>query len=247
MASLVEVFLARVIHIDAVQRHRPASLDAATAAFFDTGRRLGVWGDYLWPLDHPEESAAFTLIADGGGSLVLAPGLQSAWDAAVDGFRAFVAELRSGAWSATGMPAGGGPRGPLDPADWAGPGLLLDVRNGDLLEWRDGRRTVRWRAIAVAQGATTNHNKPALGQIDWDDWWQHEVDRRDRNTLPFEKLYLRQAPEMIQDRYGVKSVSEELRRLKVALYRGDLERPKSTKRRKRAKHSKTKSLKRSKR
>jgi hypothetical protein len=204
MTSLVEAFLARVIHIDAVQRHRPAVLSEAAAAFFDTGRRLGAWPDYFWPLNHPEELSAFVLIAGDNVPPPLAPELQPAWDAAADGVRTFVAELRSGAWSATGMPAGGGPRGSLDPADWAGPGLLLDVRNGDLLEWRDGRRTVRWHAIAVALELRKATGK--LGRVDWDELWKFDCDRRRLGTLPAKKAYLREAEALIKIRYGVASV-----------------------------------------
>jgi hypothetical protein len=66
-----------------------------------------------------------------------------------------------------------------------------------------------------------------LGRIDWNDWWEHEKARRQQNQLPNDKSYPREAEPLIKERYGVNLVPEtELRRIKAALYRGDLERPK---------------------
>ena len=53
------------------------------------------------------------------------------------------------------------------------------------------------------------------------------VDNKD--LLPNEKDYLRKAEPLMKDRYGAPTVpASELRRIKAALYRGDLERPKRT-------------------
>ena len=67
--------------------------------------------------------------------------------------------------------------------------------------------------------------------MDWDDWWLHEIARRE--TLPNKKAYLNEAEALIKKRYGVAHVDlSELRRICAALYRGDSERP----RRKRRSH-----------
>jgi hypothetical protein len=97
-----------------------------------------------------------------------------------------------------------------------------------LIEVGQGKRTVRWSAITLR--AATPERK--LGRIDWDDWWEeHEVDRRAQGSLPNKKDYLREAEPLIKERYGVNTVPlSELRRIKAALYRGDSERPKRSKR-----------------
>jgi hypothetical protein len=223
VARLFEVFLARVIRTDAVQRHRGAAATDAERQFFDAGRRPGVWGDFLWSLDDPEPFPPTTMIAGEDGPVVISPAMQAAWDAAARAYAAMVQELRTSKLTATGAPAGGGARCPLDPTEWSRVGLLLDVRNGDLIEWRAGRQAVRWTALALAE-ARPEHK---LGRVDWDDWWTIECERRRLGTLPAEKAYLSEAEALIKDRYGVASVPDTgLRRLKAALYRGDLERPK---------------------
>jgi hypothetical protein len=106
-------------------------------------------------------------------------------------------------------------------------GLVLDVRNGDLLEKERNKRELieRWLSIMLCPAEPKGEIKP--GVIDWNDWWQHEVGRRERDELPPEKSYLSDAEALIRERYGVTHVpASGLRRLKAALYRGDVERPK---------------------
>ena len=238
---LYNVFLERVIRIDAVQRHRAVVTDDHTAEFFAEGRRPGVFGDFHWSLDRPEPfpSGPVAGVVFLWGPIppttseeppVSLP-MQHAWDAAVAAWADFIAELANGELIASGVHPATGICSEIQPAEWARTGLVLDVRNGDLIEgWYGrphGKHTVRWSAITLRLAEPMR----ASGRVDWDDWWKHEIDRRDRGSLPNEKDYLREAERLMKERYGVATVSpSELRRIKAALYRGDSERPKRTKR-----------------
>ena len=229
---LYDVYLARVINIEAVQCHRAAVTDDHTAEFFAMGRLPGVFGDFQWSLDVPEAFPWGPLApaASERPAPVSLP-MQHAWYAAVAAWRKFIAELANGEMIASGAHPATGVRSDIDPAEWTRTGLVLDVRNGDLIEGLYGRpygkHTVRWSAIVVR--AAIQEQK--LGRIDWDDWWKHEDDRRQQGLLPDEKAYLREAELLIKERYGVTTVPpSELRRIKAALYRGDSERPKRPKR-----------------
>ena len=94
--------------------------------------------------------------------------MQHAWDAAVAAFTEFIAALVNGELIANGVHPATGVRGEIDPAEWARTGLVLDVRNGDLIEgWYgrpSGKHTVRWSAIVVRAADQTK-----AGKIDWDD------------------------------------------------------------------------------
>ena len=85
-------------------------------------------------------------------------------------------------------------------------GLILDVRNGDLIEGRyikhvrrssngdliEGRNIwhARWSAITLR--AAIQEQKP--GRIDWDDGWNARRSRvGNKGQLPNEKAYLREA------------------------------------------------------
>ena len=132
-----------------------------------------------------------------------------------------------------------GVRTDIHPAEWARTGLVFDVRNGDLIEgWYGrpyGKHTVRWSAIVLrpAEPIRTAIPETKLKRIDWDDWWKHEIARRQQGLLPNKKEYLREAEPLMKERYGVNTVPpSELRRIKAALYRGDSERPKRSKRKK---------------
>ena len=86
--QLYEVFLERVIRIDAVQRHRAAVTDDHTAQFFAAGRRPGVNGDFKWSLNAPTAFdwgpvGPFT----GEKPAPMSPAMQQAWDAAVAAWR----------------------------------------------------------------------------------------------------------------------------------------------------------------
>jgi hypothetical protein len=160
--------------------------------------------------------------------------MQHAWNAAVAAFKEFIKALKNGELIANGMYPATGVRYDLNPAEWTREWLILDVRNGDLIEVRNGsfdlrfgKQTVRWTAITLQEAIP----EKKLGKIDLDDWWKHEVARRQQGLLPNKKDYLFEAEARIKDRYGVNTVPPtELRRIKAALYRGDSERPKRPKR-----------------
>jgi hypothetical protein len=231
-----DVFLEQVIRIDAVQRHGPKATDEYASGFFDAGRLLGELDDFRWSLDAPE------LLSRRGGQFLgvinargftpskekeISSAMQTAWDTAVAAWKEFVGALRNGEYIATATHPATGERRDLEPAEWMRTGLVLDVRNGDLLEKERNKRelTERWLSIMLWPAEPKGEIKP--GVIDWEDFWRHEVGRRERDELPPEKSYLSDAEALIKERYGVTHVPEStLRRLKAALYRGDVERPK---------------------
>jgi hypothetical protein len=219
--SLYEVFLDRVIRIEAVQCHRAAVTDDRAWAFFTAGYRPGEFDGWQWSLDAPEED-----FLGGPIGFVMTPvslPMKPAWDAAVAAFKEFIKAFANGELIASGKYPATGVRYDLDPAEWTRAGLILHVRNGDLIEGTE--RTVRWSTITVRAAIP----EQKLGRIDWDDLWKHETARREQDSLPNEKDYSRQTVPLIIERYGVASVDGgDLRRFKVALYRGDLERPKRT-------------------
>jgi hypothetical protein len=243
------VFLERVIKIDAVQRHRAAVTDEYAEKFFDAGSRLSELDDFHWSLDAPElVSQRFQLQLLGGPRSftfpeeAISPAMQVAWDAAMVEWRAFIAELQNRELSPNGTHPTTGDRRDIDSVELMRAGLVFDVRNGDLFsKERDGKLIERWGSItlrpaeqplpveqppAVAITPRPAIQEPKLGVIDWDDWWDHECERRERNELPPKKAYLDQAKALIRTRYQVTHVPETvLKRIKAALYRGDPERP----------------------
>jgi len=234
---LYEVFLDRVIRIEAVQCHRAAVIDDREWAFFTAGYRPGEFDGFQWSLDAPRED-----FLGGPIGFVMTPvsvPLKPAWDAAVAAFKELIKALANGELIANGEHPATSVRHDLDPAQWTRANLILDVRNGDLIEWHWNKHVrsssnddlieyiqhVRWASITLRPAIP----EQKLGRIDWDDWWKHETTRREQGSLPNEKDYSRQTVPLIIERYGVTSVDGgDLRRFKVALYRGDLERPKRT-------------------
>jgi hypothetical protein len=209
-------YLARVINIPAVQCHREAVTDDRTAQFFSEGCRPDTL-DFQWSLDEPDLSFW------GPVASAISPIPLQAWNVAFVAFLGFINKLASGELIANGVYQATGVRHDLNRAEWTREQLILDVRNSELIVVAQGKRTVRWSAITVR--AAIPEQKP--GKIDWDDWWRHEVARRQQNLLPDKKAYLREAEALIKERYGVNAVPpSELRRIKAALYRGDSERPK---------------------
>ena len=224
---LREIFVARVIAIKPVQQERVAVTEKYVADFFDFGRVPGQIGDYLWPLDGAPEPFPMGIQMDDMEKNPMSPAMARAWDAAVTAWKEFVGALRNGELMAVARHPATGERHELDPAEWSRTGLVLDVRNGDLLEEERNKRelTERWLSIMLSPAEPKGEIKP--GVIDWNDWWQHEVGRRKRRELPPEKSYHSDATALIKKRYGVTHVpTSGLRRLKAALYRGDVERPK---------------------
>jgi hypothetical protein len=227
------VYLARVINTPPVQCHREAVTDDRTAQFFSEGCRPNTL-DFEWSLDEPDASPWGPVAS--AINPVSAP-MQDAWNAAFVAFVIFIVALVRGELIASGVNPTTGARCEIDPAEWTREGLILDVRNGDLIEVGRGKRTVRWSAITLRAAIP----EQKLGRIDWDDWWKHETTRREQGSLPNEKDYSRQTVPLIIERYGVTSVDGgDLRRFKVALYRSDLERPKRTRPKERPKRTRPK-------
>ena len=225
--SLYAEFLARVIKIEAVQCYREAVTDDHTAQFFAAGRRPGVFGDFQWSLDAPEAFPWGPLApATSEKPAPVSLPMQHAWDAAVAAFAEFIAAFVNSELIATGVHPATGVRSEIESAEWARTGLVLDVRNGDLIEGLYGRppgkHTVLLSALVVWQAVQTLK----LGRIDWDAEWNEDVARREKGQLPNQRGYLRELETRIQERYGVSSVDGgDLRRFKAALYRGDVVRP----------------------
>jgi hypothetical protein len=233
------VYLARVINIPAVQCHREAVTDDRTAQFLSEGCRPDTL-DFQWFLDEPDLS--FWEPVASAISPISLP-MQQAWNAAFLAFLVFIDALAFGELIASGVNPNTGTRCEIDPVEWMRTGLILDVRNGDLIEVGQGKRTVRWSAITLRAAEPVGAAEPVraaeplrtatpeqkLGRIDWDDLWNEDVARREKGQLPNEKAYVRALETRIKERYGVTSVDGgDLRRFKAALYRGDLERPKRT-------------------
>src|SRR5262249_11879532 len=104
-----EVFLERVIKIDAVQCHRAAAANAAGAdhflakgleEFFENGYRAeyDIY-EFLWRLDAPE-----TFVRPVRREwLSPSPPMLLAWKAVVAAFKDFIKEIRDGEWIASGV------------------------------------------------------------------------------------------------------------------------------------------------
>ena len=172
---LYEVFLERVIRIDAVQRHRAAVTDENTAQFFSEGCRPGVYGDFRWSLDAPKafpRHEHFSLP------------MQHAWDAAVAEWKGFIAELVNGELIGSGVHPATGVRHDLDPAEWTRTDRILHVRNGDLhevhdlIEERPGKQTVRWTSITLRAAKRPRQKKGRWHGYDWDGAWAYALTLR---------------------------------------------------------------------
>ena len=104
---LYEVFLERVIRIDAVQRHREAVTDDDKLppwVFFSAGCRPKLTGNFRWSLDAPEEEFPGAPPGAPFDSLLnhISPPMQLAWDAAVAAFKEFIKAIRNGELIANG-------------------------------------------------------------------------------------------------------------------------------------------------
>jgi hypothetical protein len=175
-----------------VQCYRAAVTDDHTAQFFSEGRRPGVFGDFLWSLDRPEPFPSGPVAgavflwgpippATSEEPLVPLP-MQHAWDAAVAAWKAFIAAIANGELIASGVHPGTGVRSELHPTEWARTGLVLDVRNGDLIEgWYGrpyGKHTVRWSAITLRAAKQPRQKKGRGHGYDWDGAWAYATTLR---------------------------------------------------------------------
>jgi hypothetical protein len=239
-----EVFLERVIKIEAVQRYRAVVTDEDTAQFFEEGQRPGTFGDFLWSLDRLER---FPLGPDAGVVFLWGPNppamseeplvslpMQHTWDAAIAAWKAFIAALANGELIANGVHPGTGVRSELHPTEWARTGLVLDVRNGDLIE-PHGKHTVRWSAITLRAAKQTQKQKKERGHgYDWEgawtyaktlraedewDWAQHKRDKK--QPLPaLRKTVEEKIEQWFKERGNIPDKGDIRRNITTPLYAG---------------------------
>jgi hypothetical protein len=177
---LYEEFLRRVIRIEAVQRYRATVTDEHTTEFFDKGRRPGLFGDFQWSLDAPEPFSYGPIPP--AEPTPVSPAMQRAWDAAVNAWRAFIAVLINGELIASGVHPASGIRSEIDRAEWTRTGLVLDVRNSDLIEGLHGRpagqHTARWSAITLRAAKQPRQKKTRGHGYDWAGAWAYALTLR---------------------------------------------------------------------
>jgi hypothetical protein len=243
---LYKVFLERVIQIDAVQRHREAVTDSDRAAqFFDAGSRPGPFGDFKWSLDAPAAGDWGPLApSTGERSASMSPAMQLAWDAAIAAWREFIAELANGVVNSIGTHPVSGIRTEIDPSEWSRTELVLNVRNGDLIEGLYGRalgkHTVRWSAIALRAAKPRRKRKERGHGYDWKGAWAYAKtlraeDKWDWTKFPrHEKQPLPAIRKIVEDKIkdwftakgGVPDISDIRQNITIPLYAGKLMRGK---------------------
>jgi len=172
---LYAVFLERVIQIEAVQRHRAAVTGDDMAQFFS---------DFL--LDAPivfPWSWQGRVEAKRSVSLPM----QHAWNAAPAAFEEFIKALKNGELIASGVHPATGARYDLHPAEWTRQWLILDVRNGNLIEvevhhsWLElasSKQTVRWTAITLRAAKRPRQKKARGHGYDWEGAWTYATTLR---------------------------------------------------------------------
>jgi hypothetical protein len=210
------VYLARVIKIPAVQCHREAVTDDRMAQFFSEGCRPDTL-EFQWFLDEPDVSF-WEPVASVIGPLPM----QQAWNAAFVAFLRFINALAFGELIATGVNPTG-VRCKIDPAEWMRTGLILDVRNGDLIEVSQGKRIVRWSAItlraATKRSSATAKRGPSL--VDWDLLMTYGVLLREAGCLPSKHASLTaKLKALAQLLFRVDADEADLRRLTRDIYAG---------------------------
>jgi hypothetical protein len=240
---LYEVFLERVIQIEAVQCHRPAA-DQDTAEFFVTGRRHGVFGDFHWSLD-AREPFPWPLLKWVKPSVALP--MQDAWNAAIAAFTDLIADIINGEWIANGVHPPTGLRRDLDRAELMRTHLVLDVRNGDLFERKDygsearhRKLRLRWTAITLRavkqpqQKGARGHGHDWPGAWDYaltlraeDQWDWTQIRRHKKQPLPaVRKIVEQKIVDWFAARGNVPHMSDIRRNITKPLYAGRLTRGK---------------------
>ncbi len=209
------VYLARVINIPAVQRHREAVTDDRTAQFFSEGCRPDTL-DFQWFLDEPD-------LSFWEPSSAISPISLQAWNAAFVAFLRFIGALAFGELIASGVNPNTGARCKIDPVEWMRTGLILDVRNGDLIEVSQGKRTVRWSAITLR--AVTKRSSPTAKRgpslVDWDLLMTYGVLLREAGCLPSKHASLTaNLKALAKLLFRVDADEADLRRLTRDIYAG---------------------------
>jgi hypothetical protein len=182
---LYDVYLARVIKIQAVQCHRAAATDDSIEKFlfFDAGCRPGLPGHFQWNLD------TWDAFPPGPFASVITPvsvPMQRAWNAAVAAFKELIKALANGDLIANGLHPVSGVRSDLDRAEWTCAGLTLDVRNGILYEERSGKH-VLWSAITLRAAKQPRQKKARWHGYDWDGAWAYALTLRAENQWDWTK------------------------------------------------------------
>ena len=209
------VYLQRVIKIPAVQCHREAVTDDRMAQFFSEGCRPDTL-DFQWFLDEPDLSFWEPASA-------ISPILLQAWNAAFVAFLRLIDALAFGRLIATGVNPNTGTRCEIDSVEWMRTGLILDVRNGDLIEVSQGKRTVRWSAMTVR--AVTKRSSPTAKRgpslVDWDLLMTYGVLRREAGCLPSKHASLTaNLKALAKLLFRVDADEADLRRLTGDIYAG---------------------------
>ena len=209
------VYLQRVIKIPAVQCHREAVTDDRMAQFFSEGCRPDTL-DFQWFLDEPDLSFWEPASA-------ISPILLQAWNAAFVAFLRLIDALAFGRLIATGVNPNTGTRCEIDSVEWMRTGLILDVRNGDLIEVSQGKRTVRWSAITLR--AVTKRSSPTAKRgpslVDWDLLMTYGVLRREAGCLPSKHASLTaNLKALAKLLFRVDADEADLRRLTGDIYAG---------------------------
>jgi hypothetical protein len=176
--SLYLVYLARVIRIEAVQRHRAAVTDDYASELFVAGCPPGRDVEFKWSLDRPEASWG----AVASASLPM----QHAWDAAVVAFKEFINAIINGELIASGMPPATGVRCDLEPSEWTRSDQVLDVLNGDLIDVPYGNH-VRWSNINLRAAKQPRQKKARWHGYDWDGAWAYALTLRAENQWDWTK------------------------------------------------------------
>jgi len=227
---LYAVFLERVIQIEAVQRHRAAITDDRAWAFFTAGYRPGVFEGFQWSLDAPEED-----FVGGPIGFVMTPvslPMKPAWDAAVAAFKEFIKAFRNGELIASGTYPATGVHYDLNPAEWTRANLILDVRNGDLIEGAE--RTVRWSTIRVREAKQPRQKKERWHGYDREGAWAHALTLRAEDQWDWKKHLrdkkqpLPRVPRVVLDkivewfkaRGSVPDIGDIRRNITIPLYKG---------------------------
>ena len=210
------VYLARVINIPAVQCHREAVTDDRTAQFFSEGRRPDTL-DFQWLLDEPDLSFWEPVAS------AISPISLQAWNSAFVAFLRFIDALAFGELIASGVNPNTGARRKIDEVEWMRTGLILDVRNGDLIEVSQGKRIVRWSAITLR--AVTKRSSPTAKRgpslVDWDLLMTYGVLVREAGCLPSKHASLTaNLKALAKLLFRVDADEADLRRLTRDIYAG---------------------------
>jgi hypothetical protein len=230
--SLYLVYLARVIQIEAVQRHRAAVTDEYASELFVAGCPPGGDVEFKWSLDRPEASWG----AVASASLPM----QHAWDAAVVAFKEFINAIINGELIASGMPPATGVRCDLEPSEWTRSDQVLDVLNGDLIDVRYGNHVRRWSNINLRAAKRPRQKTTRWHGYDWDgawayaltlraeDQWDWKKHRRDKKQpLPAVRRVVEdKIVEWFKARGSVPDIRDIRRTITIPLYKGRLTRGK---------------------